>query len=129
MPFKDFLNLLTLFLTLQAASDAEQEFSSKTSDASVTNDLLDQECVEEKLLPMWTLPAPTYHWASWDGHTGGVNCLHIDSFGLVASNACRHRVTTRCIERGDESKKDNLLIYDFWQPGTDARRTQFAIST
>ena len=70
------------------------------------------------------LKAPTYHWGGWDGHIGGVNCLHLDTFGLVASNACRHQITTRCIEREDESKKDNLLIYDFWQPGIDARRPQ-----
>ena len=51
--------------------------------------------------------APTYHWGGWDGHIGGVNCLHLDTFGLVASNACRHQITTRCIEREDESKKES----------------------
>lgn len=79
---------------------------------------------EEELLPMWTIPAPIYHWGSWDGHIGGVNCLHLDAFGLVASNACKHHLHTRCIEREDEARKDNLLIYDFWQPGVDLRRPQ-----
>ena len=86
-------------------------------------------CTTEDQLTFWTIPAPIYHWGSWDGHTGGVNCLHIDSFGMIASNACTHQVTTRCIERCDESKKDNVLIYDFWQPGEDARREQFETVT
>ena len=63
MPFKGFLNLpataiLALFLTSQASSDAEQEFSSKTSDASVTNDLLDQEYSD--LQPQYSKPEPEY---------------------------------------------------------------------
>jgi hypothetical protein len=87
------------------------------------NEILD-EVIHEEELTVWTVPAPTYHWGSWDGHTGGVNCIHIDSLGLIASNACRHQVTTRCIERGDESKKDNVIIYDFWNPGKDTRREQ-----
>ncbi len=65
-----------------------------------------------------------YHWAGWDGHTGGVTAIHLDSWGLVAVNACTHQVTTRCIERFDEAKKDNVLVYDFWSPGTDERREQ-----
>ena len=63
-------------------------------------------------------------WDSWDGHTGEVNNIHIDSQGMISSNACTHQVTTRCIERCDESKKDNVLIYDFWHPGEDLRREQ-----
>ena len=63
MPFKDFLNLhptlvLTLFLTSQASADAEQEFSSKTSDASVTNALLDQEYSD--LQPEYSKPQPEF---------------------------------------------------------------------
>ena len=63
MPFKDFPNLpatviLTLFLTLQASTDAEQEFSSKTSDASVSNALLDQEYSD--LQPQYSKPEPEY---------------------------------------------------------------------
>ena len=63
MPFKGFLDLpviaiLALFLTSQATSDAEQEFSSKTSDASVTNDLLDQEYSD--LQPQYSKPEPEY---------------------------------------------------------------------
>ena len=63
MPFKVFQNLpatviLTLFLTSQAASDAEQEFSSKTSDASVTNALLDQEYSD--LQPEYSKPQPEF---------------------------------------------------------------------
>ena len=80
--------------------------------------------ISEDDLSIWTIPAPTYHWGSWDGHTGGVNNIHIDSLGMIASNACTHQVTTRCIERCDESKKDNVLIYDFWHPGEDSRREQ-----
>ena len=63
MPFKDFLNLpttivLALFLTSQASSDAEQEFLGKTSDASVTNALLDQEYSD--LQPQYSKPQPEY---------------------------------------------------------------------
>ena len=63
MPFKEFLNLpatilLAFFLTSQASSDAEQEFSSKTSDASVTNALLDQEYSD--LQPQYSKPEPEY---------------------------------------------------------------------
>ena len=32
------------------------------------------------------------------------------------------RVIHRCIEGGDDSCKDNVIIYDFWKPGTDKRR-------
>ena len=88
-------------------------------------EILDETNKEPEL---WTLPAPVYHWDSWDCHTGGVNCLHIDSLGLMASNACQHQLTTRCIERTDESKKDNLLIYDFrTKPVQDKRREQCSI--
>lgn len=73
---------------------------------------------------VFTLPSPVYHWAGWDGHTGGVTAIHLDSWGLVAVNACKHQVTTRCIERFDEAKKDNVLVYDFWSPGRDERREQ-----
>jgi hypothetical protein len=34
------------------------------------------------------------------------------------------KVSTRCIERFDEAKKDNVLVYDFWSPGRDERREQ-----
>jgi hypothetical protein len=44
---------------------------------------------------VFTLPSPVYHWAGWDGHTGGVTAIHLDSWGLVAVNACKHQVTTR----------------------------------
>ena len=63
MPFKDFLNLhptviLTLFLTSQASADADQDFSSKTSDGSVTNALLDQEYSD--LQPEYSKPQPEF---------------------------------------------------------------------
>ena len=63
MGFKDFLNLpttivLALFLTSQASSDAEQEFLSKTSDASVSNALPDQEYSD--LQPQYSKPQPEY---------------------------------------------------------------------
>ena len=41
---------------------------------------------------VFTLPSPVYHWAGWDGHTGGVTAIHLDSWGLVAVNACKHQV-------------------------------------
>ena len=70
MPFKDFLNLhptiiLALFLTSQASADAEEDFSSKTSDASVTNALPDQEFSDlqpeySKLQPEYSKLEPQY---------------------------------------------------------------------
>ncbi len=78
--------------------------------------------VPESELTVTKLPAPFYHWTGWDGHTGGVTALHVDSFQLVAVNSCVHQVSTRCIEGGDESKKDNVIVYDFWDPGKDLRR-------
>lgn len=88
-------------------------------------ELIGEERMEdEDNLTVWSLPAPVYHWAGWDCHTGGVSSIHIDTLGVIAVNACRHQVTTRCIERGDESRKDNVLVYDFWQIGTDERREQ-----
>ena len=61
MSVKDFLNLpatilLAFLLTSQASSDAE--FLSKTSDASVTNALLDQEYSD--LQPQYSKPEPEY---------------------------------------------------------------------
>ncbi len=41
---------------------------------------------------VFTLPAPVYHWAGWDGHTGGVTDIHLDSWSLIAVNACKHQV-------------------------------------
>ena len=49
----------------------------------------DTEIDEPKV---FTLPSPVYHWAGWDGHTGGVTAIHLDSWGLVAVNACKHQV-------------------------------------
>ena len=49
----------------------------------------DSEIDEPKV---FTLPSPVYHWAGWDGHTGGVTAIHLDSWGLVAVNACKHQV-------------------------------------
>jgi hypothetical protein len=43
-------------------------------------------------LSVFILPSPVYHWAGWDGHTGGVTAIHLDSWGLVAVNACKHQV-------------------------------------
>jgi hypothetical protein len=43
-------------------------------------------------LNVFILPSPVYHWAGWDGHTGGVTAIHLDSWGLVAVNACKHQV-------------------------------------
>ena len=45
-------------------------------------------------------------------------------FGIIAANSCAHRVSTRCVEHGDHAAKDNILVYDFWQPGFDYRRPQ-----
>ncbi len=78
--------------------------------------------VHDPDLSVTKIPAPFYHWTGWDGHTGGVTALHVDSFQLVAVNSCVHQVSTRCIEGGDESKKDNVIVYDFWTPGKDLRR-------
>ena len=63
MPFKNFLNLhptiiLALFLTSQASADAEEDFSSKTSDASVTNAVPDQEFSD--LQPEYSKLEPQY---------------------------------------------------------------------
>ena len=104
------------------------------------NEILDENVIEEDL-EVTKLPAPTYHWMGWDGHTGGVHAIHLDKFQIIAANSCIHQVNpifqgnifqthclnffqiaTRCIEGGDESKKDNVLVYDFWNPGTDLRR-------
>ena len=41
---------------------------------------------------VFSLPSPVYHWAGWDGHIGGVVDFHLDSWGLVAVNACKHQV-------------------------------------
>ena len=103
-------------------------FSDK-NDGAIALWSMDEILDETKEKPeLWTLPAPVYHWDSWDCHPGGVNCLPIDSLGLMASNACQHQLTTRCIERTDESKKDNLLIYDFWsKPVQDKRREQCSL--
>jgi len=68
------------------------------------------------------LPSPFYHLTGWDGHTGGVTGIHLDAFTLIAVNSCVHQVATRCIEGGDESKKDNVILYDFWRAGVDLRR-------
>ena len=27
-----------------------------------------------------SVAAPSYHWLGYDGHTGGVGCLHLDRF-------------------------------------------------
>ena len=83
--------------------------------------LLDPD-LEEDELGVYPLPAPGYHQTGYDGHTGGVHSLHLDRYQLIAANSCVHKIATRCIEGGDEAKKDNVLVYDFWQPGTDARR-------
>ena len=89
------------------------------------SDILNKEIFDDQLLEMfWTLPTPTYHWYGHNAHYGGINCIHIENFSLMASNACGHTVTTRCIEQEDETRKDNILLYDFWQPGTDSRRAQ-----
>ena len=80
--------------------------------------------VEEDNLQVTKLPAPCYHWRSADGHTGGVHALHLDKYQLLAVNACVHQVATRCIEGGDETKKDNVILYDFWKVGIDNRREQ-----
>ena len=85
------------------------------------DELVNHEIAESEL-SVTTVPAPFYHWTGWDGHTGGVTALHVDRYQLIAVNACVHQVTTRCIEGGDESKKDNLIVYDFWRPGRDCRR-------
>ena len=63
MPFKHFLNLLStiifaLVLTSQASADAEKEFSIKTSDASVTNAVLDQEYSD--LEPQYSKQEPEF---------------------------------------------------------------------
>ena len=41
---------------------------------------------------------------------------------MIAANSCVHQIATRCIEGGDESKKDNVIVYDFLLPGLDKRR-------
>ena len=53
------------------------------------NDLLNESDEEARV---FSLPAPVYHWAGWDGHTGGVTDMHIDSWTLIAVNACKHQV-------------------------------------
>ncbi len=78
--------------------------------------------VAESDMSVTKVPAPFYHRTGWDGHTGGVSALHVDAFQLVAVNSCVHQVSTRCIEGGDESRKDNVIVYDFWRPGKDLRR-------
>ncbi len=84
-------------------------------------EVLDDDVAGDELA-VTKVPAPFYHWTGWDGHTGGVTALHVDSYQLVAVNSCVHQVATRCIEGGDETKKDNVIVYDFWAPGKDLRR-------
>ena len=43
-------------------------------------------------------------------------------YQMIAANSCVHQIATRCIEGGDESKKDNVILYDFLRPGQDRRR-------
>lgn len=86
------------------------------------DDVLHSPAGAEGDLPVASLPAPSYHWLGYDGHTGGVSSLHVDRYQLIAANSCVHQIATRCIEGGDESKKDNVLLYDFWEPGRDLRR-------
>jgi len=73
-------------------------------------------------LSVVSVAAPSYHWLGYDGHTGGVGCLHLDRYQMIAANSCVHQIATRCIEGGDESKKDNVIVYDFLRPGVDRRR-------
>ena len=83
---------------------------------------LEDETVDESDLGVTSVPAPSYHWLGYDGHTGGVGCLHLDRYQMIAANSCVHQIATRCIEGGDESKKDNVVVYDFLRPGVDKRR-------
>ena len=101
---------------------------------------------------MTVLDTPRYHRGGFEGHTGGVGAVHVDAHTLIAATTCAHQVATRyvlrssqrifnralclfvnkiqfscrvihrCIEGGDDSCKDNVIIYDFWKPGTDKRR-------
>ena len=99
-------------------------FSSKTDGGIAIwkmEELLNENIEEEDLLVV-PLPAPGYHQNGYHGHTGGVHSMHLDRYQLIASNGCVHKIVTRCIEVGDEAKKDNVLVYDFWQPGRDERR-------
>ena len=66
-----------------------------------------------------TLDPPTFHWEPWENHCGGVSHLHLDTFSVVAANSCVHRVASRCVEPGDHSTKDNVLVYDFWNAFVD----------
>jgi len=73
------------------------------------------EVVDSDLLDaVETLDPPTFHWEPWENHCGGVSLLHLDEFSIVAANSCVHRVASRCVEPGDHSNKDNVLVYDFW---------------
>jgi len=45
---------------------------------------------------VFTLSSPVYHWSGWDGHTGGVTEIHLDSWSLIAVNACKHQVKCYC---------------------------------
>ena len=68
MPFKDFLNASIIFflaLSSKASSDVIEDFSSKTSDASVTNTVPDQEFSDlqpeySKLQPEFSKLEPQY---------------------------------------------------------------------
>ena len=71
-----------------------------------------------------TLDPPTFHWEPWENHCGGVSFLHLDTFSIVAANSCVHRVASRCVEPGDHTNKDNVIVYDFWNVGIDMRRPQ-----
>jgi hypothetical protein len=53
---------------------------------------------------VFTLSSPVYHWSGWDGHTGGVTEVHLDSWSLIAVNACKHQVG--CLERFTLSLSD-----------------------
>ena len=58
-----------------------------------------------------------------DADPSGSGCDLISfRYQMIAANSCVHQIATRCIEGGDESKKDNVILYDFLRPGQDRRR-------
>jgi len=96
----------------------EESYSSDKEDVMVEENEYCQGCCEvvdsDLLDAVETLDPPTFHWEPWENHCGGVSLLHQDEFSIVAANSCVHRVASRCVEPGDHSNKDNVLVYDFW---------------
>jgi hypothetical protein len=59
---------------------------------------IENEEMEESELSVVSVPAPSYHWLGYDGHTGGVGCLHLDRYqGGVSHNLSAFNIVANIV--------------------------------